>query len=101
MESKLLAGYSFGEPQTLYLTGNDETAQTPFLKIKKIHAPDFQTGLTISYWAKRQMGLRFFFDYTLTPTNYRYYFIDEPDNVIQTHKAFSSYTLGASVNIFL
>ncbi len=101
VESKLLAGYSFGEPQTLYLTGNDETAQTPFLKIKEIHAPDFQTGLTISYWVKRQMGLRFFFDYTLTPTNYRYYFIDEPDNVIQTHKAFSSYTLGASVNIFL
>ena len=99
--SKLLAGYSFADAQTLYLTDNDGETAAPFLKVKEMHAPDFQTGVSISYWAKLKMGFRFFFDYTLTPVRYRYHYIDTPDDITQINKALSSFTLGASVNILL
>lgn len=99
--SKLLAGYSFADAQTLYLTSDDTENKTPFFKLKEMHAPNFQTGLSLSYWAKLKLGFRLFFDYTLTPTRYCYYFTDQPDAVTSINKNLSSFTLGASVNILL
>ena len=99
--SKLLAGYSFSDAQTLYLSEDEGETTIPFLKLKEMHAPDFQTGLNISYWAKQKMGFRFFFDYTLTPARYRYYFADKPNVITSVNKNLSSFTLGASVNILL
>ena len=99
--SKLLAGYSFSDAQTLYLSEDEGETTIPFLKLKEMHAPDFQTGLNISYWAKLKMGFRFFFDYTLTPARYRYYFADKPNVITSVNKNLSSFTLGASVNILL
>ena len=66
-----------------------------------MHAPHFQTGFSLSYWAKLRLGFRLFFDYSLTPTRYRYYFADQPEVVTRVNKNLSSYTLGASVNILL
>lgn len=99
--SKLLAGYSFSDAQTLYLSEDEGETTIPFLKLKEMHAPDFQTGLNISYWAKLKMGFHFFFDYTLTPARYRYYFADKPNVITSVNKNLSSFTLGASVNILL
>lgn len=98
--SKLLAGYAFSDAQTLYITDEDDN-QLPYLKLKEMHMPDFQTGVSVSYWAKLNMGFRFFFDYTLTPAQYQYHFVEKPGVIHQANKCLSSMTLGASVNILL
>lgn len=99
--SKLLAGYAFSDAQTVYLTQDNGETQTPFLKLKEMHAPDFQTGLSVSYWAKLKLGFRLFFDYSFTPTRYRYYFADKPNEISSVNKNLSAFTLGASVNLLL
>lgn len=98
---KLLAGYAFSDAQTIYLTPDNGETVTPFLKLKEMHAPDFQTGLSISYWAKLKLGFRLFFDYSITPTRYRYYFADKPDAINRVNKNLSFFTLGASINLLL
>ena len=91
---KLLAGYAFSDAQTIYLTPDNGETVTPFLKLKEMHAPDFQTGLSISYWAKLKLGFRLFFDYSITPTRYRYYFADKPDAINRVNKNLSFFLNG-------
>ena len=90
--SKLLGGYNFSTKSVIVPDA---------IYVKERFQPGMGTGASISYGAKQNFGVRFFFDYSLSSASFNL----EPNSQLNIpekqsiHKLLHMMTIGASTNI--
>lgn len=101
--SKLLAGYGNFQGNGVDAVWNDsetrEEVRSDFLKMKHANFFNAGTGISLSFWAKKNLLAKGFLDYKVAPVNIQYYEASESQLYRESRQTLHSLTLGASVNI--
>lgn len=101
--SKLLAGYGNFQGNGVDVVWNDsetrEEVRSDFLKMKHANFFNAGTGISLSFWAKKNLLAKGFLDYKVAPVNIQYYEASGSQFYQESRQTLHSLTLGASVNI--
>lgn len=101
--SKLLAGYGNFQGNGVDVVWNDsetrEEVRSDFLKMKHANFFNAGTGISLSFWAKKNLLAKGFLDYKVAPVNIQYYEASGSQSYQESRQTLHSLTLGASVNI--
>ena len=73
--------------------------RSDFLKMKHANFFNAGTGISLAFWAKKNLLAKGFLDYKVAPVNIQYYEASEPRPYQESRQTLHSLTLGASVNI--
>lgn len=73
--------------------------KSDLLKLKHANMFNAGTGISLSFWAKKNLSAKGFFDYKIAPARIQYYEVSKIQSYQESRLPLHSFTLGASVNV--